>query len=148
MKLQFSLLIVVLLIFGFACANSSQEKQCVVIEPINPNGDSELSLLMREMFEDAMRMKGEVKNGKTPDVLKKFKKIHTAEATEPEKAESDEFKAFADSYLAAVDALEKSKPDEAAVFYRGMVESCMNCHRSMCPGPMVRIKKLRLSYEE
>ena len=128
-----------------SCINNTEECSTPVVEPINPNGDSELALLMREMFDDGMRMKAQIENGKKPEVLKKFEAIHTAEATEPEKAASDQYKVFADSYLAMMEALQNSSEEEATMLYKGMVETCMNCHRSMCPGPIVRIKKMYLS---
>ena len=133
--------ILLLLFCGLSCNNFNNE-ECTTSAPLNPNGDSELALLMREMFEDGERMKQQIKNGKIPEVLKKFETIHTAKATQPEKANSEQFKVFADSYLATVKAIHTAQPEEVSVFYKGMVETCMNCHQAMCPGPMVRIKKL------
>ena len=133
-----------LLIFGIAVSCSDTSNSYSTEWSSNPNGDSELALLMREMFDDAMRMKIQIEEGKQPKVLKKFRDIHTANAIEPEKAASDEFKAFAKAYIAAIESLKSAEPDETKLLFQGLVNTCSNCHQAMCPGPLARIKKLNL----
>jgi len=111
---------------------------------VNPNGDSELALLMREMFDDGKRIRQSVLEGDRPVLVKKFKEIHTAEATEPEKAASEAYKMYADAYLNALEMLESSDEENLASSYGAMIQSCVNCHQQMCPGPLVRINKLKL----
>ncbi|MFK8102304.1 MAG: hypothetical protein AB8G15_07265 [Saprospiraceae bacterium] len=148
MKILFSALLVMTFVLILACADSAPPVTTSAKTIYNPNGDSELTLLMRTMFDDAMRMKQSVAEGEVPKVLATFKAIHTAEATEPDKAKSETFKNFANAYLATVEALQQATPAEVKDIYEGMVASCMSCHRAMCPGPMVRIKKLHLSYQD
>lgn len=138
--ISFALFASVLLL---AC-NQSAECNNSNAQVINPNGDSELALLMRAMFEDGQRMRRDIMEGRKPEILKEFKEIHTAEATEPEKAASEAYQLYADAYLNSLNMLEKAEMDELHDSYRAMVESCMNCHRAMCPGPIVKIKKLKL----
>ncbi len=116
--------------------------------PLNPNGDSELAILMREMFDDAMKMKEGIEKGKLPKSDLDISAIHTADATEPEKVQTEQYRVFADSYLAAMESIEESSRESVADPYRGMVESCMNCHKAMCPGPIVKIEKLYLAGKE
>ena len=130
--------------FAVACTDFDTNTERIVPTQSNPNGDSELALLMREMFEDGLRIKEQIEKGEKPDILKKFEAIHTAEATEPEKAASETYKNFADSYLTALNGLQNADSDELFDAYQGMVQSCMSCHQALCPGPMVRIKKLYL----
>jgi len=85
-----------------------------------------------------------IKAGKVPEVIENFKKIHSAQATEPEKAASEKFKLFADAYLNSLENLKGASPDGVKDLYNGVVENCMSCHQAMCPGPVVRIKKLYL----
>ncbi len=113
-------------------------------KPLNPNGDSELALLMRAMFDDGMRMKAQVQRGEKPDVAVAFEKIHTAKPTEAGKNATEEYTAFALSYVQAVKALKEAQPGEAETYYTGMVNACLNCHKAVCPGPVVRIKKMLL----
>lgn len=115
--------------------------------PLNPNGDSELALLMREMEADAKRMKLQVKNGELPEVLKKFAEIHTAEPTEEGKTDGAEYQVYAQSYLQTIQAMQNADEETAPKLFNNIVESCMNCHQAMCPGPMVRIEKLYLPKE-
>ena len=105
-----SILIIALLvssILQFSCSESIEQK------PLNPNGDTELALLMRAMFEDGEAMKEALDSGRFPKVSKEHIKMLTAEATEPEKAASPEYKAFAQSYLQTLEALEKAEQHAA-----------------------------------
>ncbi|MCF6342433.1 MAG: hypothetical protein L3J31_06475 [Bacteroidales bacterium] len=138
--------ILFLLLFAMSCGDSDCEKECssstTKTSSINPNGDSGLALMMREMFEEGMRMKGEIQEGKKPEVFKKFEEIHKVSATEPEKQASDDFKVFAKAYHQSLESLKSATAEDAKPLFKNMVDACMTCHRSMCPGPMVKIKKL------
>ncbi len=126
-------------IYFLACATDAKSQK-----PLNPNGDSELSLLMRAMFEDGMKMKAQIEKGKKPKVSIDVKQIHTAEATDPERQKIPQFDVFAQTFVQAVEALQQAEPEEAKKYYNGMVNACMNCHQYICPGPTVKIKKLYL----
>lgn len=123
-----------------SCQGSTEQK----VRPINPNGDSELALLMRNMEVEGKRMKSEIMQGRKPEVKNYFREMHEAEATEPEKVASETFNMYARAYHNALEMIDESEEDDVPIAYTAMVESCMNCHREMCPGPMVRIKKLYL----
>ena len=110
--------------------------------PLNPNGDTELALLMRAMYDEGMVLKEDLAQGKNLDLHLKHAKILTAEATEPKKAASPEFKSFADYYLLTVQDLKNNKNPDPHKAYDAMVTACMNCHEAMCPGPIVKIKKM------
>lgn len=144
MKLSVTLLLSLLIFLTFACSDATPDNASLPPIQPNPNGDSELALLMRDMFNDGMRMKQQIEKGDQLEVLKQFEKIHTAQATEPEKAASPKFKMYADAYLNMIEQLKVSSPEDTKVLFNGLVESCMNCHRALCPGPMVRIKKMYL----
>jgi hypothetical protein len=113
---------------------------------INPNGDSELALLMRRMFDDGMAMKAAIETGREPEFGYDPQAIFTAHATEPEKAASQEYHDFGQAYLASVKAFQSASPEERKAFYTGMVQSCMACHEQLCPGPTRKIK--RMYFEE
>ena len=136
-----------ILLFSFFCCvtePTSVDTSGPVIMPTNPNGDSELALLMRDMYDNGMKVKAKIQQREIPELLLEFEKIHTAKATEPEKAASPEYKVHALSYLQAVESLKKAQADHLEVLYANMVDACMNCHRALCPGPMVRINKMYL----
>jgi hypothetical protein len=115
------------------------------INSINPNGDSELALLMREMYDDALRMKKQIKQGEVPTIIKSFESIHAAKATEPEKASRPDYKLYGDAYLTAMQRIDTfiDWPSKKRA-YNSMVESCITCHSSMCPGPIAKINKLKI----
>lgn len=125
--------------------DSSKEKAATVTKSLNPNGNSELAMLMRGMYEEAERVKEQIKKGEEPTLQIDHGKILTAHATEPEKANSKEFKDFAKMYLSNLDQLQKANKDNVEMVFQSLVESCMSCHQQLCPGPMVRIKKLRVA---
>ncbi len=121
-----------------ACTNQPTEQ--TDNGPINPNGDSELALLMREMFEEGMRIKKQVMDGEKPDGLKRFEEIHKAIPTDP-KVPGPLFDSFATAYIESIKQLEES--NSSTVFkFNSMVDQCMNCHTEFCPGPKKRIKQL------
>ncbi|MDZ4747026.1 MAG: hypothetical protein SH808_00950 [Saprospiraceae bacterium] len=133
---------VILLQLGcISCSNSGAK-------PLNPNGDSELALLMREMHDDGMRTKKQLLEGKTPTINVKYEKLTTAAATEPEKAASPEYAAYATIYETAVKNFLERSGNTQVESYTSMVNACMNCHQQICPGPMVKIKKMYLSEKE
>ena len=115
---------------------------------INPNGDSELALLMRQMFEEGMLTKQQIIDGQIPDLKVAYKHIHTAKPTEEGKTSSTEYMLFAKAYEASVERLLAAAPEERVDAYQNMVNTCMNCHETVCPGPMVRIKKMYLSEDQ
>lgn len=134
-----NLTIKVLFIFWACLIISCQQSQK---KPLNPNGDSELALLMRAMYEDGEKMKEHLESGKIPKPSTDVEALLTAEATEPDKVATQEYKAFAESYIAITASLKEADAESAPELYKNMVDMCMTCHQSMCPGPMVRIKKL------
>jgi len=129
-----------------ACGEAKKEAsndQDRAVQPVNPNGDSELALLMREMFDEAQAIKTQIDKGDPIEVNVAHEKILTAHATEPDKAASEEYRAFADLYLRSIDNLRSAKPDDVGPIYNNMVVNCMACHKELCPGPLVKIKKLQ-----
>ena len=115
---------------------------------INPNGDSELALLMREMFEDGMRTKQQILDGKEIRLGFDYRSIHSAEATESEKVKTTEYMLMAKAYEASVDSLLASEGPSRADAFQLMISTCANCHKTMCPGPMVKIRKMYLTDDE
>lgn len=109
---------------------------------INPNGDSELALLMRAMYDDAAQMKEAIERGEQPKSSVDHSKMLTASATEPEKAASDTYKTWAQSYLHTVEALKNGDLEMAPDLFDNMVNNCMGCHTDLCPGPKMRIRNL------
>lgn len=134
------LLIPLMLTIFLGCKQKMKESPSQHALFINPNGDSELALLMREMFTESDSLRNLVLEAKELSGLRKFETIHSAVATDPS-VRGPVFDAFSDAYINSIKKLEKA--DTSTVFnFNRMVDQCMNCHTEFCPGPRKRIKKL------
>ena len=124
----------------FSCSN--QEKQN--IEATNfPNKDSELAILMRDVVENTEKVKNQIVNGEEIDFFIEFEKLHTAVPTDSEVRDDGQFTSFANNYIFTVKKLINTNGDKKEL-YNTMIQSCVNCHQQICPGPVKRIKKLRI----
>lgn len=110
----------------------------------NPNGSSELSMLMRDMQKYTTDAKADIKGGKTPAPYPaEFDKVHTAKISEGV-SKSDYYKQFADLYVMAVKNYATSTPATRVETYNNMVSSCLACHSQHCPGPVPAIRKMTI----
>jgi cytochrome c556 len=113
-------------------------------KPLNPNGDSELAMLMREMMSSASNMREMVKQGNLPDKFpEEFLKIHTAQPTDSETKKAS-FEDFADNYISNLNALYNSPKEDLTKNYNAVVNACASCHSQHCPGPLKAINKLKI----
>ena len=62
---------------------------------VNPNGDSELAILMRDMYDEGMLVKQSIIDGENPELKLNYDHIHTATPTEEGKNQSTEYLLFA-----------------------------------------------------
>ncbi len=124
----------------FSCQN--QEKQTKSTTTNFPNKDSELALLMRELFDNTEQIKEQIKNNETPNFITKLNKLHTAIPTDSNVREDGLYTAFADDFINAVEAFTVAENKEEN--YNIMVQKCLACHQQICPGPVKKIKKLRI----
>lgn len=135
--------------FFIACGETSDkqiEKSCeadnVEVSAINPNGDSELALLMRQLFYDTDSLKQlvVVEGKEVPkDFIDALENVHTATPTDPE-VKTEEFKAFNELLINAAKELSVATNKQEA--YNNFLNRCIDCHQVVCPGPIKRIKKL------
>ncbi len=133
-----------------ACTETEEQTAVVdstpdVVLPAANDGDaSELALLMRQMFEESLDLRRKILKGEKPEISLDLAKIHTVEATEPEKQASESYKAWGTAFLNAVKLYNEAPLSQSKEAYTLMVDQCMNCHGQLCPGPTVKIKKLYL----
>lgn len=139
-------LLLIIFILG-ACKNEQSEKakktNQLIISEVNPNGDSELALLMRDLFLEADSFRIMIANGEgniNQEFLDKIRKSHDAIPTKPEMKPA-EFDAYNQLLLNEATLLLESDTLTIDQFNL-MVDRCMDCHHSVCPGPTKRIKKL------
>lgn len=106
---------------------------------------SELALLMRKMYDDNMELREQLLEGQIPRSFPDdFKKIHTADATDPEELQ-ETFDALATEYLRHIQAITKAEnPGEAKRSYNNMIQTCASCHEMYCQGPLAKIRRMRI----
>lgn len=107
----------------------------------NPNGSSELSLLMRSMEKQLSDAKAAVLQGTYKGVYpSSFDKIYTAKPTDAN-TKTENFDVFAGVYINADKAFTANPSIDT---YNNVVNTCLACHSQHCPGPVGRIKKLKI----
>jgi cytochrome c556 len=106
---------------------------------------SELALLMRQMYTDSEQIRAAVLLKQLPaDFREKFKAIHTATPTDAGVRDAN-FKVLSDAFLAQLDKVYAVKSKNQVENFNKMVNTCVACHSSYCPGPISRIKKLTIA---
>lgn len=109
---------------------------------LNPNGDSELALLMRELAAFSDSVKHDLLNNREPRPQpENLTTILTAKKTD-ENIDKSIYDPFARNYITGVTYFYASKPEDRIENYNAMVNNCIACHQSFCGGPIKRIQKL------
>lgn len=149
---RFSVSFLALILFIVSCNQGKQaeknteaviDESSVQVSETNPNGDSELAILMRTMFEEGEKIKTQIVSGEgniSPEYIEMIEKCHTAVPTDPD-VKTEEFTAF--NNLLSIEANKLLIPEtDIKAGFNEMVNRCMDCHDTFCPGPMKRIRKL------
>jgi cytochrome c556 len=123
--------------------NTAEGSSCAK-KPLNPNGDSELALLMRNMMNSSQSLKEKIKQGTLPEKFpEEFLKIHTAQPTDSQ-TKKESFDGFATNYISNLEILYHSPKEELTKNYNAVISSCVSCHSEHCPGPINAINKLKI----
>lgn len=145
----FLMLFVLILVQCSSSEKKSEEKiitagtSCTE-KPLNPNGDSELALLMREMKSSSESLREQVKQGNLPENFPEaFLKIHTALPTDSE-TKKESFEGYASNYIYNLKNLYRSPKQDLTKNYNAVVTACADCHSEHCPGPLKAINKLKI----
>jgi cytochrome c556 len=152
-KLSVAITLLMFVLFVANCTNNTDKKMAEqakadslanCVKEVNPNGDSELSVLMREMMSSASNMREMVKKGDLPAKFpEEFLKIHTAKPTDSETKKAS-FEGFAENYISNLQVLYNSPKEDLTKNYNAVVNACASCHSQHCPGPLKAINKLKI----
>ena len=125
----------------FSCSSEVKTED----EQVNPNGESEMALLMREMRDSLKANKQRYNSGLALHKIPKgFQDLPTAEPTEQNML-PDAFPVLASAQTATFKKFNESfTRDEQMAAHNLAVESCLTCHAQACPGPVPAIRKLRI----
>lgn len=139
-----SLLVIVLALIAGACNEGKKEgaegESC---SPLNPNGDSELALLMRKMAKLNEENAVALRAGKelVPYDGSFEKVIFTAKRSM--KVEEGFYQGMAKAYIGHLNKLYAAGPGEdKALLHNNVVQACQDCHNQTCRGPLKRIDKM------
>jgi hypothetical protein len=115
-----------------------------IVSSRNPNGDSELSALMRTMQDALKQSRDSVARGqKVGPFAARFRKIRCAWPTDPSDRNA-QFDGLAQAYLTAVRELDAADGAHVGPAYDRVLSACRACHESSCSGAIVAIEALRL----
>lgn len=112
------------------------------MKSLNPNGDSELALLMREMANWTDSCKAAITEGRVvPAKPERLMHLHTAKKTD-ENIDVSLFNSLGSLYQGKVAQFEGATDANRVELFNAMVGACVGCHQNFCGGPLVRINKM------
>lgn len=133
-----------LLIAGCTSNNTTQES-CKNEGDINPNGSSELSLIMRKMATHLAENRDALNAGKgIVAAPKEIDNLLTAKKTD-EEIDKTIYDGYAKLYQQRIIEFNETAnaPDSLKIkAHNNLVSTCRDCHSNFCPGPMVVINQL------
>ncbi|MDC1063574.1 hypothetical protein OAQ16_03935 [Flavobacteriales bacterium] len=141
------LYIIVFLFMLFGCSNNQNE---CIDNQINPNGDSELAIVMRNLFDNSLEIKSHIielddfKSNKLPSkLIEKYSYnlnlLHSAKPTDKNLKDDGIYQAFANAYI---NTSEKLTNNLSQKNFNAMVNNCIQCHEKFCLGTIQKINKL------
>lgn len=105
----------------------------LIQSPRNPNGDSELSALMRRFVDDLRTVRPLLEAGeKVAPLFPVHRTMRCAWPTKPEER-NQQYDLRAQAYLAAVTAFDQAPGKDT---YNAMIAGCIACHSVSCGGPL------------
>ncbi|NUN14903.1 MAG: hypothetical protein HUU55_14840 [Myxococcales bacterium] len=118
-----------------------------IVSAINPNGDSELAWVMREMLTDLKQAKEAVEQkAALPRELVHPNRMRCSWPTDPG-TRTVVFDVMAQGYVSQWEYL-KTVPTTSHTdrvnAYNGVVTSCVGCHTQFCQGPIPMIESLKI----
>lgn len=148
--MKYLLSVLVLSLFLFSCETETrfdEPEPEIKQASLNPNGDSELALLMRQMADELNTLKENIDTELDLSKISDYKTIHSATPTKESMKEKG-YQSYAQAFLLSIEALEQSTPANRVESYNEVINACMNCHEVTCHGPMRRIEKMYVPVEE
>ncbi|MCB0820521.1 MAG: hypothetical protein KDC13_07850 [Bacteroidetes bacterium] len=110
-----------------------------------PLEDSELTLLMRSMADEMKKVKSVVLTDKFYDKWEVDYKHMLVATPSTEAKKGPKFNDFAKAFLTQLSRTQENKDvSQIRPQFNLLVNSCIHCHESFCPGPLSMLKKLRV----
>jgi len=134
--------------FVVSCKNKETDKSAVECkidsEDLNPNGDSELAILMRAMTVATEKNTALLREKKeTENYNDTSNTILTAKPSDLG-LDKDIFDGFAKTYLSAITDFNNADVANKIKAHNVIVQNCKSCHEQFCRGPLKRIAKMEI----
>ena len=112
-------------------------------EIINPNGDSELALVMRNIHFEADKVGRDLEAGRELDLtaLRELAARLTTSVPTDSNVLDENYYAFSESLQKRVESIDSK---DAVIEFNELVKTCVACHKNTCPGPIQKIHKLKV----
>ncbi len=139
--------------FFIGCNQTEQaESEVTESKTLEMSEESELALLMREMYDSNLELKKKLQNGEMPPSFPEdFYTLHEAVSTKGMISDKNRstFEALAEQYRNDLKEIENAAtPAHAKIAYNEMVMTCASCHQVYCQGPLPKIKRMKLNLNE
>ena len=140
----FSGLIILVILFACGAEEEVQSEFKHPDEIYNPNGDSELSIVMRNLHYQADKIRMSLEKGEEADYseFRKLSDLLTTAVPTDSNVLDEKFYLMSGLLQKQVTALVNS--ENPSIEFDGLVSACVACHRNTCPGPIGKINKLRM----
>jgi hypothetical protein len=134
--------ILLLSLLALSCSGNSTAENPK--KDINPNGSSELALLMRDITSYQKALKNDIQQEQLPPIPAEFYRITEVSYTPGIIADKALFDGYAQIWLQSLEELAVSPKTERAEKYEISLNLCLACHQQHCQGPIPMIKGLNL----
>ena len=142
-------LLIALIFLGTSCIETKEKKK----KPLNPNGDSELALLMRELNLNTSIIKSEIEksnfnpsakenNKYFAELIKSRLELNIAQPSDKNLKSTDIYSNFVNTYNYSVSNFLNN--DITIKNYNNMINNCITCHQQFCLGTISTINKLKI----
>ncbi|XRE43769.1 hypothetical protein ACIVBQ_001973 [Tenacibaculum discolor] len=122
----------------FSCKEKKEEQK----EELIMYQSSEMAALMNAMYEGNMTIKNKILEGESiGEFPENYLNIHSAVLTDPADRNVS-FEAFSKQYIQNLQQVYSGSKDSLKQNFNQAVNSCIACHKTICTGPIPRIKKL------
>lgn len=144
-NIKYSFGVLGILFFLCACAGKT-EKQTE--KSLNPNGDSELAILMRKMVKTLEENRALLLENKSIVHLPfEVNELLTATSTAGSINDRAAYESFTYNFIDSVNVFYTSDANKIRQF-NGMVQACISCHETFCMGPIPVMERLKFTQTE
>jgi len=105
--------------------------------------ESELALLMRQLTEETEAIQAAIEAGEEHPLWTRVRDLHTATPTDATSS-GPVFEGFVSAFIGSVEEMQAADTNHTK-YYNAVIDRCMDCHATYCPGPMKRIEKFYVS---